>query len=148
RLTAYDTYGRAVGYATSAEGQTSLYNWLRENPHRLHLGRIGLRLLGSDGREATVTDITNIDQQLDLWTGALVSRFTVAGKPVMVRTAVHPQLDLLAVIFESPLIGAGRLAARFAFPYGSPAMAAADWTQPEKHQSQLIAQNAGRADIH
>ena len=36
----YDTHGRQVGYHTSSEGQTELFNWLRENPHRLHLGRI------------------------------------------------------------------------------------------------------------
>src|SRR6185369_3881592 len=41
RLTQYDTHGRPVGYAVSSEGQKELYNWLRENPHRLHLGRIG-----------------------------------------------------------------------------------------------------------
>ena len=44
RLTQYDTHGRSVGYQTSAEGQSELFNWLRENPHRLHLGRVGLRL--------------------------------------------------------------------------------------------------------
>src|SRR6476646_9865510 len=44
RLTQYDTHGRSVGYHTSSEGQTELFNWLRENPHRLHLGRIRLRL--------------------------------------------------------------------------------------------------------
>ena len=32
RLTQYDTHGRQVGYHTSSEGQTELYNWLRENP--------------------------------------------------------------------------------------------------------------------
>ena len=36
----YDTHGRQVGYHTRSEGQTELFNWLRENPHRLHLGRI------------------------------------------------------------------------------------------------------------
>ena len=34
RLTNFDTYGRQVGYAVSSEGQTELFNWLRENPHR------------------------------------------------------------------------------------------------------------------
>ena len=43
RLTQYETYGRQVGYATSSEGQRELYDWLRQNPHRLHLGQIGLR---------------------------------------------------------------------------------------------------------
>src|SRR5258707_8984856 len=41
RLTQYDTNGRPVGYHTSSEGQKELYNWLRENPHRVHLGQIG-----------------------------------------------------------------------------------------------------------
>jgi len=52
RLVQFDTFGRQVGYAVSAEGQNELYNWLRENPHRLHLGRVALRLTTSGGREA------------------------------------------------------------------------------------------------
>src|SRR5215204_7711716 len=44
RLTPYDTHGREVRYHTGSEGQKELYDWLRENPHRLHLGRIGLFL--------------------------------------------------------------------------------------------------------
>ncbi len=44
RLTQYETHGRWIGYATSDDGQRELYKWLRENPHRLHLGQIGLRL--------------------------------------------------------------------------------------------------------
>src|SRR5579859_6251680 len=35
----YDTYGRPVGYATSSKGQEELFDWLRQNPHKLHLGR-------------------------------------------------------------------------------------------------------------
>src|SRR5512145_992037 len=52
RLVQFDTFGRQVGYAVSAEGQNELYTWLRENPHRLHLGRIALRLAKSGGGEA------------------------------------------------------------------------------------------------
>src|SRR5215510_2078915 len=61
RLTSYDSHGRMVGYPTSAEGQGELYNWLRENPHRLHLGEIGLRLMVSDQREARAADISDIE---------------------------------------------------------------------------------------
>jgi hypothetical protein len=147
RLTPFDTSGRQVGYAVSSEGQTSLFNWLRENPHRLHLGRIGLRMMTSEGREAKAADITDIEQRLDLWTGSLTSRFKLEGKPVTVRTAVHPSLNLLAVAIESPLLAEGRLSVRFAFPYGSPDMPAANWKQPEKHQTELIKQTASRAEI-
>src|SRR6185503_17776115 len=65
RLTQYDTYGRLVGYQTSSEGQTELYNWLRENPHRLHLGQLGLRLSNGD---IQTTDLSDVRQELDLWT--------------------------------------------------------------------------------
>src|SRR5215470_3830903 len=41
RLTNYDAYGRQVGYMTGSDGQKELFDWLRENPHRLHLGQIG-----------------------------------------------------------------------------------------------------------
>jgi protein-glucosylgalactosylhydroxylysine glucosidase len=51
KLTSYESHGRQVGYATSPEGQTELFNWLRENPHRLNLGRIGLRLTLSNQTE-------------------------------------------------------------------------------------------------
>src|SRR2546423_15364663 len=36
RLTQYDTHGRSVGYHTNSEGQTELFNWLRQTPHRLN----------------------------------------------------------------------------------------------------------------
>jgi hypothetical protein len=148
RLTQYDTYGRSVGYATSSEGQTELYNWLRENPHRLHLGQIGLRLLTTERREALVSDITDIEQKLDLWTGILTSRFKFEGKPVMVKTSVHPQLELLAVAIESPLIDEGRLAVRLAFPYGSPTMQAADWKRQDRHKTELLQHRSNAVEIH
>src|SRR5947199_642516 len=140
RLTEYDTHGRQVGYHTSAEGQTELYNWLRENPHRLHLGQVGLRLLTAKQREVEASDISDIEQQLDLWQGIVTSRFRLEGKPVVVRTAVHPALDLLAVRIESALIDEGRISVRFAFPYGSPTMQAADWNQPDRHKTKIVNQ--------
>jgi hypothetical protein len=146
RLTQYDTHGRSVGYHTSGEGQGDLFNWLRQNPHRLSLGQIGLRLLKSDHVEGTTADISDIDQQLDLWTGILTSRFRFQGESVLVRTAVHPDLDQIAVAIESPLIGARRLGVRFAFPYGSPEMTAAAWDQADRHQSSITKQD--RNGVH
>lgn len=147
-LTEYETYGRKVGYATGKTGQEELFNWLRENPHRLHLGQIGLRLTKSDGSEARASDITGIEQKLDLWKGIITSRFQFQGKAVTVKTAVHPALDLLAVRIESGLIAEGKLSVRLAFPYGSQSMQAADWQQPEKHRTRVISQTASHAEIH
>lgn len=147
RLSQFETHGRKVGYATSAEGQTALYNWLRENPHRLHLGQIGLRIIPGGSTALRPQDIASIDQQLDLWSGILTSHFVTEGKPVSVRTAVHPQLDLLAVMIESPLIAEGRLSVQFRFPYGSPGIQAADWLQPARHMTHLINRMPGRAEL-
>ena len=106
RLTQYDTYGRLVGYQTSSEGQSDLYNWLRENPHRLHLGQIGLGLI--DGKEIRTTDLSDVHQELDLWTGRLTSAFRLHGKPVTIITAVHPDRDLLVVRIDSVLVAEGK----------------------------------------
>lgn len=137
RLTPYDTHGREVPYHTRSEGQKELFDWLRENPHRLHLGRVGLYLDGPRGGELKLSDITDIEQRLDLWSGILTSRFLIRSMPVTVRTAVHPEQDVLAVSVESPYVRSGELGVRFAFPYGSPSMNAADWLHPERHRTEL-----------
>ncbi len=136
KLTEYETYGRKVGYMTTKTGQEELFDWLRENPHRLHLGQIGFRLIKADGSEAKASDITDIEQRLDLWTGIIHSSFKFDGMPVKVRTSAHPTTDSLAFSVESPLIAEKRLSIRIAFPYGSQTMQAADWTSPEKHTSE------------
>ncbi len=144
RLTPYDTYGRAVGYPTSSEGQQELFNWLRENPHRLHLGKIGLLL---DGRSPKPKDLQQVRQTLDLWSGILKSSYLLQGTAVEVETCCHPRLDLVAIRVSSRLVGEGRLAAAIEFPYGSPQMSAADWGRQEAHRSQLRAQTARRCEI-
>lgn len=147
RLTQYDTYGRQVGYQTSSEGQSELFNWLRENPHRLHLGQIGLCRTGSS-TEIKSSDISDINQQLDLWSGKLASSFKLAGESFTVTSSVHPDLDLLAVKVESNLIGNGTVGVRFAFPYGSPAMQAADWNSNEKHTTKIGSRGRNWVEIH
>jgi hypothetical protein len=137
KLNEYETYGRKVGYQTSSTDQKELFDWLRQNPHRLHLGQIGLRLLKADGSEAKPGDIKQIEQKLDLWKGVITSKFEFEGKPVLVITAVHPSKDLLAVSIDSELIGAGRLAVKIDFPYGSPDIHAADWDSTLKHLTAL-----------
>ena len=120
RFTEFDAHGRAVGYADiPGDRRTPEIEWLRANPHRLHLGRIGFRLTLRDGREATRDDLTDVEQTLDLWNGVLRSRFRIEGEPVAVETLCHPDLDLLAVRVVSPLVRRGRIAVRLRFPYGT-----------------------------
>src|ERR1043166_2206989 len=88
----YDTHGRAVPYAASQEGPAASY--LRANPHRIDLGRIGLILKKSDGSAAKPEDLINVKQTLDLWSGILTSEFQFDGQPVKVRTACSPERDV------------------------------------------------------
>jgi len=143
----FDSHGRQVGYHTSSEGQTELFNWLRENPHRLHLGRICFFKTNSDNGEITPTEIAGIDQKLDLWSGVLTSKFRFAGDPVEVRTAVHPSHDLLAVSIKSELLKSDRIGVALVFPYGSSSMQAADWDAPEKHETKVIKETALRLEL-
>ncbi len=124
RLEEFDTFGRPVGYSTSSAGQKELFDWLRENPHRLHLGRVGFDL-------AAPGQVSEAEQKLDLWSGILHSEFTWKERRVVVETACHPEEDAVAVsIRNGPAV-------RIDFPYGSGAMNAADWKQPERHRSTL-----------
>src|SRR5688572_28571940 len=44
---------------------------LRANPHRLHLGIVGFKILKSNGDLIKSSDLKNIKQTLDLWTGKI-----------------------------------------------------------------------------
>ena len=51
-MNCYAVAGREVPYAAGggpSGGYSPAANWLRANPHRLHLGQIGLRIARSDG---------------------------------------------------------------------------------------------------
>ncbi|HEX8339674.1 MAG TPA: hypothetical protein VF624_02070 [Tepidisphaeraceae bacterium] len=148
RYSEFETFGRKVPYLTSAKGQEATFNWLRENPHRLHLGQIGLDLRAAGGAAAAaVGDLKAIDQSLDLWRGVLVSRFQFDNESVTVETCCCGETDAIAVRICSPLIADGRLAVRFAFPYGSPGMTAAAWDQPGAHKTVLTRTAGSRVDF-
>jgi hypothetical protein len=125
RLAEFDTFGRKVGYATSSDGQKPLFDWLRENPHRLHLGRIGFAIEKQE-------DVRFLQQTLDLWTGILHSEFEWRGQKIAVETCCDPSEDMIAVRIQ------GRIPVVFEFPYGSIAMNAADWSHPEKHTTRQL----------
>jgi hypothetical protein len=148
KLVEYDVHGRKVGYATSGKGQEAIYNWLRENPHRLNLGRLALRLTLTNGQPASLSDLRELRQELDLWRGLITSGYSVEGQPVKVETLCHPSRDAVAVRIESPLIAFDRLQVELAFPYGSPAASGADWSRPAAHQSRCVRPGPHRAEFN
>jgi len=140
-LEEYIVGGRKVPYASDrkySDTYSPAASWLRANPHRLHLGQIGLRINKSNGSPVGIDDLANISQTLDLWTGLLSSRFKIESEPVKVLTVCHPKRDLLAVHIESPLLQ-DRLQVTLTFPYGSTDWDnAADWDHPDRHTTQLL----------
>ncbi|MUL40315.1 hypothetical protein FZ103_03835 [Streptomonospora sp. PA3] len=115
--------------------------WLRANPHRLDLLRIGLVVPhGSGHRAPEAAELGRCRQDLDLWTGVVRSSFTLAGRPLRVRTACHPGEDTLALRIEPVGHDPAEpgVAVRLAFPYGSQSWSnAADWSRPGAHSSDV-----------
>ncbi|MGV8827266.1 MAG: hypothetical protein ACWA6U_02995 [Breznakibacter sp.] len=118
-------------------------DWFRMNPHRLHLGNIGLELIKNDGALAQPDDIKSIDQTLELWDGSIHSKFTLDGEPVVVKTACHPQKDQIAIAVSSPLASKGMVGVnfRFAYPSGKHTDDACDRSVPGKHQTIIESQD-------
>jgi hypothetical protein len=141
-LKPFEVHGRTVTYldgqlepdAGAQDRSRKAVAWLRANPHRIDLGRIGLILSRPDGRKAEPGDLAGTRQTLDLWRGILESRFELNGGSVRVLTVCHPDRDLLVVRIESPLLTNGQLKVKLAFPYaGGEWRKAADWTKPDRH---------------
>ena len=123
--------------------------YLRENENRFGLGRIGLEMTHADGSKVLITDLTNIDERLDIWAGILTSSFEVDGQHVHVQTSAHPTWSEVAVRIESPLIASGRLKVRIAFPYASHSFGPdyQDWDHPEAHTTTLTRRGPNAADF-
>ena len=113
KMKGYKTGARVVPYPASPEGQAPLYLYRRANPHRFHLGMIGFRFQ----EKTEISDICDIHQELDMYTGMLTSRFTVHGEPVEVKTCSMQSTDAVAVSVKSPLLQYGRMRIQIEFPY-------------------------------
>lgn len=120
--------------------------WLRENPHRFSLGRIGLALLRRDGTQAQFSDLSATRQKLDLWSGSLTSSFVFDGQLVSVETWVHPTRDMVMVSIRSPLVAAGRIGVDIRYPGVSAKLNPdpSDWTHDAAHRTLILEQRADR----
>jgi hypothetical protein len=144
-----DLNGRLVPYADAPGSKlTPEMKWLRENPHRLDLGQIGLVLKHANGSPAIPSDLTDIHQKLDLWNGRIISNFKFDGQPVQLETLCDPKVDAIAVYVISPLLGQGRLAVRIRFPYGTGDTKTADWDHPDAHETTLQPLDSTHAEFY
>jgi hypothetical protein len=137
----FEVEGRQVPYRhqlNNSKRANDACNYFRANPHRLHLGMIGLRLIKKNGEEARIEDIKGASHQLDLWTGCITSDFIFEGEPVHVEVLCNQETDKIAAKVSSPLIKTGKLAVQFHFP--GPVVehkmhVGYNFNNPELHQS-------------
>ncbi|AMY07577.1 hypothetical protein LuPra_00750 [Luteitalea pratensis] len=138
-LVRYRVGDREVPYADADDRDGRAFPaaaWLRANPHRLDLGRLGLVITHADGSPVPLDALTGVEQTLDLWTATLTSRFTVDDVEVRVETTVHPDQDVLATRVVSPLVRSGRVRILLAFPFPAGTWdKTRDWTQPDAHHT-------------
>ncbi|MCM1078202.1 MAG: hypothetical protein NC344_01605 [Bacteroidales bacterium] len=106
--------------------------WFRSNPHRLHLGTAGFDF----DRQTAMDDITDIDQTLDLWQGILNSSFRYKGTKFTVKTACHPEKDMVSAEITSKA-HAG-ICFRFPYPTGMHCDDACDWNADDRHSTEVM----------
>lgn len=152
-LKTYDFNGKAATYAVqwhTPKRKKDACDWFRENVHRLQLGSLGFEIIKKDGSKATINDIENIKQHLDLWNGEIWSTFSVEGVPVRVITEVHQDMDLVAVKVKSDLLKNGRLKVRLRFPFPTNAFAdfGDNWKNTDKHTSGIISSTGESAVLY
>lgn len=148
----FDVLGREVGYyhdfseeITSERAKAS--GWLRENPHRMNLGLIGLKIYDENNQLQGIEDIENPVQKLNLWKGEIESHFEVKGVPVKVITICHPEKDMVAISIHSELIKKRKLIVQLQFPEADPGWKNTSlWGESLNHES-LIMDSDGHYSI-
>ncbi|MBQ8799700.1 MAG: glycoside hydrolase family 65 [Lachnospiraceae bacterium] len=139
--TAYPYLDRTVTYPVHcAPGEEPIYTWLRENPHRANLAEIGLRL---NGQAVTSARLSNISQELDLYTGVIHSTYSIGDTAGMlfsdcsVKTVCDGDSDTVAFQITSDALP-DELTVCIAFPFGSPEKSGGIFPAPDEDQEELI----------
>lgn len=136
KKTPYESIKGTVYYASEVQpGNEEVYHWLRENPHRLNLIRIGFMW---DGTAVHPEQVTECFQRLELETGILRSRFVLEDYLVEVETLCAGSEDVLGFSIRSEALRDGRLSVLLAFPYGSGDITASDWEHEDWHETKII----------
>ncbi len=148
----YDFHGREIPLAVRwkfPERKRDAGEYFYKNPHRIHLGIIGLDFLNPDGSLVKSGEISEIKQTLNPWNGQINSTFMINGESVSVTTYCHQEMDLVTSRIESSLIRKGHLRVKIHFPYPSDihTHSGCDWKNPDKHISEIISQTPESALI-
>ena len=151
-LKEYDIHGRKVAYAvqwSSPERNKKAADWFRQNLHRLQLGNIGWELTKKNGAPARLSDLKDIHQKLNCWTGEVKSHFVLEGQAVDVWTVGDPARDGVSVKVRSSLLSEGRLKVRVRLPYPTGGFAdnGDNWGHAEAHRSMIVVSDRSGAVV-
>lgn len=122
-------------------------DYFRANPHRLHLGTIGLDFAACKTETAdkafpdgavspTALPFSDIRSTLNLWSGVIDSRFVYCDTAYHIRTICHPERDIIA----TNIVSKAHTPLLFSFPYptGRHTDDACDWHAEGKHRSEIL----------
>ena len=143
---AYNQYGRQVTYAvqnSTTDINKNASNWFRQNAHRLQLGNLGFEFYDDKGKVLAISDLKNIHQELNMYTGEITSVYEINGEKVYVTTIGNQNQDGFLVEVISALINKGQLKIKLQYPYptGQWSDFGTYYGESEKHQSLIISQN-------
>ena len=99
----------------SCDDKPELWQWMTDNPHRMKLGR--LMFCRPGGAPIAPEAITDINREMNVWTGCHQTTFTFEGELVSVTTLVDQERDVVAVKAHSPALAQGALEASLVFEY-------------------------------
>lgn len=149
-LVNYEQFGRKIPYPVQVdtpERKKKAIDWFRQNPHLVQLGNLGLELYHKDGRMASLHEITDISQSLNLWTGEIESRFSFEGDQITVFTVAHQEVDAVAFHIKSKLLGSDQLKIRLRipFPNGNWKDTGTQWESEHRYSTELTDQTSKSA---
>lgn len=165
RMTPYNYCKRTVTYPrVKYEGNEAAYDWVRQNPHKFNLAKIGLYFHNEPIKAGS---IYCINQTLDITTGILKSSFrlnvnsnnnvrtlnniaadnintnAIIDNLVTVYTICDDNSDTVAFYISSGLLQCG-LSVNIAFPYASCDITGSDWNNTDGHSNFLNASHIHR----
>ena len=140
-MTEYCREGRTFRYPVKKTPENErIYDWLRQNPHKTNLFRLGFAW---DEKDISPNQLSHIVQELDLYEGCLNSVFKLEGMSVRTQTVCSTEANRVACHIElgeenGETGTKDHLSVILQFPYGSPKISGSDWESSEKHESRLI----------
>lgn len=139
-MTNYESHGRTLSYAVKEKpGNEEVYQWHRHNPHRFHLGEIGFLY---KEQEIIPENLSDIQQELDLYNGMAFSHFAIDGNSCKVHTLADGKKSGLGFLIKSKELAQQNLTVRIRFGYPSQDMSGVDWNNVSSQDTKVLSQKA------